>query len=173
MTPQNLIEYIFPLILAIAAFLLNTYENKNRLEYNDKTYRVRNLRRKIGISMMYLTAILITAGIYRLQHNSFDFLIWILAALTLMGIMAIGLWDIISEMGKLRQNMAKECEKDYNNLMEELKKAKIRENESEKKKKTSVKNEIDVEKEKQEKKETEKKKAKKKTKKKNIDTEKN
>ena len=153
MTPQNLLEYIFPLILVVAAFLLNTYENKNRLEYNGQTYRVRNLRRKVGISMMYLTAILITAGIYRLQHNSFDLLIWILAALTLMGIMAIGLWDIISEMGKLRQNMAKECEKDYNNLMEELKKAKKREEEEKKQEKPK------------------KRKTKKTQKKKNIDTE--
>ena len=120
---------------------------------------------------MYLTAILITAGIYRLQHNSFDFLLWILAALTLMGIMAIGLWDIISEMGKLRQNMAKECEKDYNNLMEELKKAKIREEEEKKekeqekpkkkKKSSSAKIKTDDEKE-----------TKKTPKKKNIDTEK-
>ena len=97
---------------------------------------------------MFSTALLITVGIYELQKNNFNLLVWVLAGLSLICITAIGIWDIISETSKLRKNISKECEIDYNNLIEELKKAEKREKEKKKKrKKKNIKNEnIDSEK---------------------------
>ena len=136
-----MVEYIFPLILIIAATLLNISENRNnKITLSDpQNSRVRNVRRKIGIFMMFLTAVLITVGIYKLQHHNFDLLTWGSAAVSLFMITAIGIWDIISETSKLRKNIAKECEIDYNNLIEELKKAEIREQKEKKKKKKKKK----------------------------------
>ena len=144
---KNIAEYIFPLILIIAATLLSLNEKRNVSVNSEQQNRVRNIRRKIGIFMMYITAILIAVGIYKLQHNNFDFFMWGFASANLIGIMVIGTWDIISELGKLRKNIAKECETDYNNLIEELKKAEIREKtkkKSKKKKDRDTKN-IDTE----------------------------
>ena len=150
MSIQNMTEYIFPLILIIVATLLNINENKNKIALSDPQNRVRNVRRKIGIFIMFLTALLITVGIYELQKHNFNLLVWVLAGLSLICITAIGIWDIISETSKLRKNITKECEIDYNNLIEELKKAEKREKEEKKtrkKKKKNVKNEnIDSEK---------------------------
>lgn len=144
---KNIAEYIFPLVLIIAATLLSLNEKRNNNINIDSQNRVRNIRRKVGIFMMYLTAILIAVGIYKLQHNNFDFFMWGFASANLIGIMVIGTWDIISELGKLRKNIAKECETDYNNLIEELKKAEIREKakKKSKKKKEREKKNIDSE----------------------------
>ena len=69
---KNIAEYIFPLILIIAATLLSLNEKRNNNINTDSQNRVRNIRRKVGIFMMNLTAILIAIGIYKLQHNNFD-----------------------------------------------------------------------------------------------------
>lgn len=144
MTIQNITGYIFPLVLVIAATWLNLNENKNKIALSDPQNRVRNVRRKVGIFIMFLTAILITIGIYKLQQHNFDLLVWGSAGLSLIGITAIGIWDIISETSKLRKNIAKECEMDYNNLIEELKKAEIREQEGKKKRKKQKNRNIDT-----------------------------
>ena len=77
----------------------------------------------------------------------YNFFMWGLASANLIGIMIIGTWDILSELGKLRKNIAKECETDYNNLIEELKKAEIREKvkKKTKKKRESKQKNIDSE----------------------------
>lgn len=143
-------EYIFPGLLAASAIFLAVRENKTEKELREaskileksggqplKPDYARLGRRSTGILLMLISAASIAVLIYRMKSGNLgpqDLYLLAAAAGIIILIVLIGVWDIISETGKLKRKAAELCREDYSALMAEIEKAKSRESENESRK---------------------------------------